>query len=88
MSTELKINYVGKVELLVDGSVIKTYQQNVAGSVWKKFAADLLLIHRDGHTKIIMQINEFHPNKSIMIDLAKDLQSLIPGLVVKEIIGI
>lgn len=88
MSSELKIKYAGKVELLVDGSVIKTYQQTVSGSAWKKFAADLLLIHRNGHPKIIMQINELHPNKQIMIELAKDLQQLIPNLSIREIVGI
>jgi len=85
---EDKIKYVGKVEILADGSVIKTYHQTVSGSAWKKFAADLILIHREGHSKIIMQINENHPNKEIMIDLAQILQALIPNLTIKEIIGI
>jgi len=88
MSEEVKVRYVGKIEILVDGSIVKTYYQTVSGSAWKKVGTDVILLYSEGYKNIILKVNHDHPNKNDMIHVAQQIQRYFPGVKVEEVVGI
>ena len=88
MSKEVKVRYVGKIEILVDGSIVKTYFQTVSGSAWKKVGTDVILLYSEGYSNIILKVNDTHPNKGDMLFVARQIQKYFPGVKVEEVVGI
>ena len=74
----VKIKYLGKVDILTNNTVVKTYRQTVSGSVWKKIGTDLLFMYRENYSNILIRINDAHPNKPQLLEVIDIVNQFFP----------